>query len=51
MVNVKLDPQEAQFIIAAIHNTQIMGSNAHLVSSTLKKIESKLENLVPVQEG
>ena len=51
MVNVKLDPQEAQFIIAAIHNTQIMGNNAHLVSNTLKKIESKLENLVPVQNG
>jgi len=51
MVNVKLDPQEAQFIVAAINNSQIMGSNAHLVSNVLKKFESKLENIVPVQNG
>jgi len=49
MVNIKLDPQEAQFIVAAIHNSQIMGKNAHLVSGILQKIESKLENIVPVQ--
>lgn len=50
MVNIKLDPQEAQFIIAAIHNSQIMGKNAHLVSGILKKVENKLENIVPVKE-
>ena len=51
MVNIKLDPQEMQFIVAAISNSQIMGSNAHLVSGILKKFETKLENIVPVKNG
>lgn len=49
MINLKLDPPEAQFIIAAIHATQIMGKDAQLVAGILNKIESKLENIVPVK--
>lgn len=49
MVNLKLDPTEAQFIVAAIHATQIMGKDAQLVAGILNKIESKLENIVPVK--
>ena len=49
MVNLKLEPTEAQFVIAAVHNTQIMGKDAQLVAGILNKIESKLENIVPVK--
>lgn len=49
MINLKFEPHEAQFIIAAIHNTQIMGKDSQLVAGILNKIESKLENLVPVK--
>ncbi len=49
MVNLKLEPTEAQFVIAAVHATQIMGKDAQLVAGILNKIESKLENIVPVK--
>ena len=50
MITLKLEPQEIQFLIAAANNAQIMGKDAHLVSSTLKKLETKLENFIPVKE-
>ena len=50
MLRVSLEPQEIQFLIAAANNAQIMGKDAHLVSSTLKKLETKLENFIPVKE-
>lgn len=49
MLQVRLDPQEIQFIIAAIHNVQIMGKDAHVVSNTLKKFEEKLASLQEVK--
>lgn len=49
MLQVKLDPQEIEFIIAAINTTQIMGRDAHTVSGVLKKFEDKLANFKPVQ--
>lgn len=49
MLQVKLDPNEIQFAIAAINNTQIMGKDAHTVSSLLKKLESKLSALKEVK--
>jgi hypothetical protein len=49
MLQVKLEPQEIEFVINAIHITQIRGKDAHLVSNILKKFESKLANLKPVQ--
>ena len=50
MLRVNLEPQEIQFAIAAINNTQIMGKDAHIVSSLLKKLENKIENFVPVSK-
>lgn len=50
MLRVNLEPQEIQFAIAAINNTQIMGKDAHTVSNLLKKFESKLEDFVPVKK-
>jgi hypothetical protein len=50
MLRVNLEPQEIQFAIAAINNTQIMGKDAHVVSSLLKKFESKMEDFVPVKQ-
>ena len=49
MLRVSLEPQEIQFTIAAINNTQIMGKDAHLVSSILKKFEDKIKDFVPVK--
>lgn len=48
-LQVRLEPQEIQFIIAAIHNTQILGKNAHMVSGILTKFEKKLEDVVEVK--
>lgn len=48
MLQFKLEPQEVQFIIAAINNAQIYGRDAHVVSNTLKKFEEKL---VSIQEA
>ena len=48
-LQVRLEPQEIQFVIAAVNNTQIMGKDAQLVAGILNKIESKLENIVPVK--
>jgi hypothetical protein len=49
-LQVRLEPQEIQFVIAAIHNTQILGKNAHMVSSILTKFEKKLEDVVEVKQ-
>ena len=49
-LQVRLEPQEMNFIIKAVHNTQIMGRDAHVVSSLLKKFEKKLEDIVEVKE-
>lgn len=49
-LQVRLEPQEIQFIIAAIHNTQILGKNAHMVSGILTKFEKKLEDVVEVKQ-
>ena len=45
-LQVRLEPQEIQFVIAAVNNTQIMGKDAHTVSSLLTKFEKKLEDIV-----
>ena len=49
-LQVRLEPQEIQFAIRAIQNTQIMGKDAHVVSGLLKKFEKKLEDIVQVEE-
>lgn len=49
MLRITLEPQEVQLAIQAINNAQIMGKDAHLVSSTLKKFEDKLANLQEVK--
>ncbi len=49
-LQVRLEPQEIQFIIASINNTQIMGKDAHIVSSLLTKFEKKMEDIVPVSQ-
>ena len=41
-IQVKLEPQEIQLAISAIHQVQFYGKNAHMVSATLKKLEDKL---------
>ena len=51
MLNIKLEPQEAQFVISAIHNVQLMGKDAHVVSNILKKIEEPLAKFKPVKNG
>ena len=48
MITLKLEPQEIQLTISAIHQVQFYGKDAHAVSSTLKKFETKLENFKPV---
>ena len=48
-LQVKLEPQEIQFVIAAVNQTQIMGRDAHVVSSLLTKFEKKLEDIVEVK--
>ena len=50
MVQVKLEPQEIQFAIAAINQTQIMGKDAHTVSGLLKKFEDKLNSVQAVKK-
>ena len=50
MLRVSLEPEEINLAISAIENSRIMGKDAHLVSSTLKKLETKLENFIPVKE-
>jgi hypothetical protein len=50
MLNVKLTPHEVQLTIAAIHNIQIAGKDAHMVSDLLKKYEEQLENIKPVKK-
>lgn len=49
-LQVKLEPQEIQFVIAAVNQTQIMGKDAHVVSSLLTKFEKKLEDIVEVKQ-
>ena len=41
MLQVRLEPQEIQFAIAAIHNVQIYGKDAHTVSNLLRKFEER----------
>ena len=50
MLEVKLDPQEMHFVISAIHNVQLMGKDAHTVSTILKKFEEPLANFKPVKK-
>jgi len=49
MFQIKLDPQEIKFLIAATHNTQIYGRDAHVVSNLLKKLEEKINSLQEVK--
>jgi hypothetical protein len=49
MITLKLDPQEIQLALNAIYQAQFYGKDAHTVSSTLKKFETKLESFKPVQ--
>jgi len=49
MLRVQLEPQEIQFAIAAINQTQIMGKDAHVVSGLLKKLEDKLGSIQEVK--
>lgn len=49
-LQVRLEPQEIQFVIAAVNQTQIMGRDAHVVSSLLTKFEKKLEDIVEVKQ-
>lgn len=48
-LQLKLEPQEIQFVIAAINQTQIMGKDSHVVSSLLTKFEKKIEDIVEVK--
>ena len=49
MITLKVDPQEIQLALNAIYQAQFYGKDAHTVSSTLKKFETKLESFKPVQ--
>ena len=49
MLQVRLEPQEIQFIIAAVHNVQIYGKDAHTISNLLKKFEEKLATVQEVK--
>lgn len=49
MLQVKLDPQEIEFVVNAIHVTQVRGKDVHLVSNVLKKFEDKLAGLQEVK--
>ncbi len=51
MLKVSLTPQEIQLTIAAIHNIQLKGKDAHTISDLLKKFEEQLENLKPIKKG
>ena len=48
MITLKLEPQEIQLAVNAISQAQFYGKDAHTVSSTLKKFETKLESFKPV---
>ena len=48
-LQVRLEPQEIQFVIAAIHQTQILGKNAKMVADILDKFEKKIEDVVEVK--
>lgn len=50
MLNIKLEPEEIQFAIQAIHHSTVSGRDAHTVSSLLKKFEAKLEGFKPIQK-
>jgi hypothetical protein len=50
MLNIKLEPQEIKLSIAAIHNIQLTGKDAHMVSRLLKKYEDKLASFKPVEK-
>ena len=50
MLQVRLEPQEIQFAIAAIHNVQIYGKDAHTVSNLLRKFEEKLATIHEVKQ-
>lgn len=49
MLTIKLEPQEIQLAVSAIHKAQFYGKDAHAVSSTLKKFENKLASFKPTQ--
>jgi len=49
MFQIKLDPQEIKFLIAATHNAQIYGRDAHVISNLLKKLEEKINSLQEVK--
>lgn len=48
-LQVRLEPQEVQLVISAIHQVQFYGKNAHMVSDTLKKFEEKLANVQQIK--
>jgi hypothetical protein len=50
MLQVRLEPQEIQFVVAAIHNVQIYGRDAHTVSNLLRKFEEKLSTVQEVKQ-
>jgi hypothetical protein len=50
MLNIKLEPQEIKIAIAAIHNIQITGKDAHMISNLLKKYETTLAKFKPVEK-
>jgi Asp-tRNA(Asn)/Glu-tRNA(Gln) amidotransferase B subunit len=49
-LQVRLEPQEIQFVVAAIHQTQILGKNAKMVADILDKFEKKIEDVVEVKQ-
>ena len=51
MLKVELNPHEIQLTLAAIHNIQIAGKDAHMVSDLLKKYETALTKVQPVKKG
>ena len=50
ITHLKPDVQEIQFAIAAIHNVQIYGKDAHTVSNLLRKFEEKLATIQEVKQ-
>jgi hypothetical protein len=51
MLTVKVTPHAGQLTIAAIHNIQLAGQDAHMVSDLLKKYEDALTKVQPVKKG
>ena len=45
MLTIKLEPQEIQLAISAIHQAQFYGKDAHMVSSALKKFSVSSKEL------